>query len=74
VAAGLELLQRRKVEGDPAALIYDFAVPVESETLQGAQNAIRTARYDAGSVEILDTHQPLAAVAAGIEVASDGRQ
>jgi hypothetical protein len=74
VAGGLELLQRRTVQGDPAALIYDFPIPVEAETLQGAQDAIRTARYDAGSVEILDPQQPLATVVAGIEVASDGCQ
>jgi hypothetical protein len=74
VAAGLEPLQRRQVKGDPAALVDDLAVPLQAESLQRAQDPVRTARDDAVSVQIFDPQQPLATVVAGIEVASDGRQ
>jgi hypothetical protein len=74
VAVCLELLQRRTVQRDPAGLIYDFAVPVEAESVQGAQDAVCTSRYDARSVEIFDPQQPPATVVAGIEIASDCRQ
>jgi hypothetical protein len=56
------------------ALIYDITVPVEAESLQGAQDAIRAAGHDARCIEVLDADQPAAAMMARIEIASDCRQ
>ena len=74
VSAGPEPLQRLQVQRLAVALIYDRPVPVQAECLQGTQNPVRAAGDRAGGVEILDAKQPLAAVVARIEVASDGRQ
>jgi hypothetical protein len=56
------------------ALIYDITVPVEAESLQGAQDAIRAAGHDARCIEVLDADQPAAAMMARIEITSDCRQ
>ena len=74
MAAGLELLQGGQVRRDPAALIDDFAVPLEAEPFQRAQDPVRTAGYDAGGIEILDPQQPPAAMVAGVQVAADRRE
>jgi hypothetical protein len=74
VAGRLELVRGSNVYGNALALIYDLAVPVEAESLQGAQDAICAARYDPRGIEILDADQPAAAVMARIEIASDRGQ
>jgi hypothetical protein len=74
VARRLELVQGSSVYGNALALIYDITVPMEAESLQGAQDAIRAAGYYPGCIEILDTHEPTASMMAGIEKASDCRQ
>jgi hypothetical protein len=73
-AAGLELVHGRKIKGDAAALVYDLAVPVQAEGIQGSQDPVRAAGNYAGGVEILDPQQPAAAMVAGIQVAADRRQ
>jgi hypothetical protein len=55
------------------ALPPHLAVPHEPEPLQGAQNRIRRAGYSARRIDILDTHQPPAAVHTRIKITSYGR-
>jgi hypothetical protein len=55
-------------------LIYDITVPVQTKTLQRAQNAIGAAGYNTGSVQVLDPNEPAAAVVARIEIAPDRSQ
>jgi hypothetical protein len=56
------------------ALIYDIAVPVEAETIERAQDAVRTARYQTWCIQILDADEPLPIVVSRIEIAADCRQ
>jgi hypothetical protein len=65
-----EAVQGRLVERHSAALINDLAVPFETKSLERAEDAVCAAGHDARGVEILDAHQPAAALVAGIEVAS----
>src|SRR5262249_17124339 len=69
VAGRPEAVQGRLVKGYPAALINDLAVPLETESLERAEDAVRAAGHDARRVEILHAHQPAAALVAGVEVA-----
>jgi len=55
-------------------LIYDITVPVQTEPLQRAQDAIGAAGYDARCVQVLDADEPAAAAGACIEIASDRSQ
>ena len=74
MSARLELLHSSNVYVVALALIYDITVPVEAESLQGAQDSLRAAGYDPGRIEILDADEPLAAVMACVEIASGCRQ
>src|SRR5581483_4891329 len=74
VSARLEPLQGGEIEVCAPALVDNLAVPFETESFQGAQDTVRAARHDARGIEILDPHEPAAAMMAGIEVAPDSRQ
>jgi hypothetical protein len=74
MSAGLELIQSSNVCVAALALIYDITVPVEAESLQGAQNSLRAAGYDPRRIEIFDADEPAAAMMACVEIASDCRQ
>jgi hypothetical protein len=52
-------------------LVYDITVPVESESIERAQDAIRTARYHTWCIQILDADEPPPVVVSRIEVAAD---
>ena len=70
----LELMQGRNVYVATLALIYDITIPVEAETLQGAQDAVRAAGNQTWCIEVFDSDQPAAAVMACIEKTSYGRE
>jgi len=53
-------------------LIFNRAIPVESERFQGAQHFVGASGNDPRGIEIFYTHQPTAAGLAGIEETSDG--
>jgi hypothetical protein len=74
VPVSLELVQGGDIPGNPATLIYDVAVPTETECLQRAQDPVRAPGHDAGSIQILDPDEPAAAVMARVEIAPDGGQ
>jgi hypothetical protein len=74
MTVGLELIQSSNVYVVTMALIYDITVPVQTESIQSPQDAIRAAGHNTGCIEILDAQQPAAAVVAGIDIASDGCQ
>jgi hypothetical protein len=67
-ARGPELLQGGDVYVVALALIYDITFPVQTEALQRAQNAIGAAGHDTRSVQIFDSNEPAATVAARIEI------
>jgi hypothetical protein len=56
------------------ALIYDITIPVQTETLQRAQDPISAAGDHARCVQVLHADEPAAAVVACIEIASDRGQ
>jgi hypothetical protein len=69
----LELFKRRAIGCETPALPEHFAIPLEAEALQRSQDVFRRARDIARRIDILHTHQPLAADAAGVEIAADRR-
>jgi hypothetical protein len=49
----------------------DFAIPLESIGFESAELLVRTARDHAWRIDVLDAHEPVCAVRAGIEITSD---
>jgi hypothetical protein len=54
-------------------LTHDAAVPLKTEIFQGFEDAVRGPSDLAGLVQVLDAHQPAAAVSTGIQVAGSRR-
>jgi hypothetical protein len=67
-----ELLDGVRVGRRTATLIEDRAVPLETEGVEGAEDGVRGSRHLALPVQILDSHQPDAAVTARVQVAAQG--
>jgi len=52
-------------------LVYDAAVPCERTSFEAAQDFVRRAVDSARDVDVLDSHEPFAAVRPGVEVAGE---
>ena len=61
--------ERRLVGGLARALVNDGTVPFEAEPFQRFDNAFRGARLFPWRIDILDAHQPAAALAARLQIA-----
>lgn len=68
----LQTDERRVVCVEPSALNQDFAVPLEAESVQRAQDAVSRTRDRARSIDILDAYQPFAALRPRIKITADG--
>ena len=72
VAIELQTDERRVVDIEPPALNQDFSVPLEAESIQRAQDGIGGTRHRARPINVLDAHQPFAAMCPRIEITADG--
>ena len=72
VAIELQTDERRVVDIEPPALNQDFSVPLEAESVQRAQDGIGGTRHRARPINVLDAHQPFAAMCPRIEITADG--
>src|SRR6185437_7851105 len=73
-AGGAQRPQHLGIKRCSAALVFDPAIPLEAERLEGPQHLIRAARHHARVIEVFNTYQPAPAVAARVEEAADGSQ
>jgi hypothetical protein len=69
----LERFEGRRVGFGTPALPEHRAIPLEAKGLKCFQDIVRGTRDIARRIDILHTHQPLAALAAGIEKTADRR-
>ena len=68
-----ELIERGLIGGKAGSLIDHLAVPLQRTSLQASQDCAFRPGHRAGYVNVLDTHQPLAAGGASVEKAGQRR-
>jgi hypothetical protein len=68
-----QLVDGGVIGGGAAGLPHDIAIPLEAETLEGLQDGIGGAAYDARLVDVFHAQQPAAAVVTRIEVTCQRR-
>lgn len=68
-AAAIQFLCRSEVRIATLPLPLDLTIPVQPQTLEGAQYGIGRARNLPWRIDILDTYEPLTALLAGMEKA-----
>ena len=68
-----EPLERLDIRLRAPALMHDLAVPVHREPIEIAQDGVDGTRGVAGSVEIIDAHEPAPAPPAGVQQAPERR-
>jgi hypothetical protein len=53
------------------ALVHDRTLPIHPARFERLQDVVRSAAHDSRRVEVLDAHEPRAAVRARFEIAPD---
>ena len=72
MAAGNQGIQRVLIGGQSLTLPYHGAIPGKPEGFQRAQNGVGGAGHFAWWVQVFDAQQPLAALAACVQIAAHG--